>query len=181
MKRVDHTNTRIFQAVFATEKDMMAAANTLHDRGYTLVEAYTPYAVHGLDRLLGLRSTRLPLVCLLFGLTGAVAKLAFQVWTSAGSWPVNVGGKPLASIPAFVPVTFEITVLFAGLGTVAAFFLRSKLWTGKKVHPVHPRATDDAFVLQVLEDRADFDAPAVAALCRSLHATEIEEKLEAGS
>lgn len=181
-KGMEHNNHRIFEAVFDSEHDLMTAARNLRDRGYTLLDAYTPYAVHGLDKLLGLRPSRLPLVCLIMGLTGAAAKLGFQVWTSAGSWPLNVGGKPLASIPAFVPVTFEITVLFAGVGTVAAFLLRSRLWPGKRVSLPHPRSTDDAFVLHVLEDRADFDTRLVGGICRSLHAVEINERaLDSGA
>ena len=169
---------RTFHAVFTDEHDIKSATKALRAAGYTILEAYTPYAVHGLDKLMGLRRSRLPLVCLLAGLTGAAAKLWFQIWTSASDWPLNVGGKPLASVPAFVPVTFEITVLFAGLGTVAAFFFRSRLWPGKQLRPVHPRVTDDVFVLVLLQGDSAFRASDAAALCREHGAIETEERWE---
>ncbi|MDT8325194.1 MAG: DUF3341 domain-containing protein [Bacteroidota bacterium] len=165
-------------AVFADERDVKEAARALRAEGYTILDAYTPYAVHGLDRILGQRPSRLPWVCLAFGLTGAAAKLWFQIWTSASDWPVNVGGKPLASVPAFVPVTFEITVLFAGLGTVAAFLLRAGLRPGKRVKPVHPRVTDDRFVLVLLQDNAAFRLQDVEAICGKHRVVEVEERLE---
>lgn len=169
---------RVLLAVFDSEHDILAAAKALRARGITILESFTPFAVHGLDKALGQRPSRLPLVCLLFGLSGAAAKLWFQVWTSAGSWPLNVGGKPLASVPAFVPVTFEITVLFAGLGTVATFLLRSRLWPGRKAAVVHERVTDDGFALLLHQDNAAFDVRDVEALCRAHHASVIEERVE---
>ena len=129
-------NRRFFLSAHETEEDILGVVREVRARGYEIHDVYTPYAVHGLDEAMGLRPSRLPYVCLGMALFGAAAKLWFQIWTSAQSWPVNVGGKPLESVPAFVPVTFEVTVLFAGLGTVAAFFLRSKLRPGKKARPV---------------------------------------------
>ncbi len=172
------SSRRVLLAVFDSEQDVLAAAKSLRAKGVVILESYTPYAVHGLDKALGQRASRLPLVCLLFGLTGAAAKLWFQVWTSAGSWPLNVGGKPLASVPAFVPVTFEITVLFAGLGTVAMFFFRSRLWPGKSVSSIHTRVTDDGFALLIHQDNAAFDIRAVEKICREHHVAQFEERVE---
>ena len=75
---------------------------------------------------MGLRPSRLPWVCFVLGLLGAVAMLLFQYWATAVSWPINVGGKPWNSLPAFVPVTFEVMVLCAGVGTVVAFIWRDR-------------------------------------------------------
>ncbi len=177
MKKTIKDSSRTFLAVFESEHDIVAATKTYRDLGYTIVESYTPYAVHGLDKIIGLRASRLPLVCLLFGLAGAAAKLWFQVWTSASSWPVNVGGKPLASVPAFVPVTFEITVLFAGVGTVVAFFLRSRLWPGKRTLPVHPRVTDDTFALLLLQDSAAFNVHDAIGTAKKHNAIHTEERV----
>jgi hypothetical protein len=173
-----NTSSRVVVAVFDSDHDILAAAKALRAAGYTILESFTPYAVHGLDKVLGQRASRLPLVCLFFALSGAAAKLWFQVWTSATSWPVNVGGKPLASVPAFVPVTFEVTVLFAGLGTVAAFLLRSRLWPGKGVRTVHQRVTDDGFALLIDQDNAAFDYAAVERICRAHGMSFIEERVE---
>ena len=169
---------RIFSAAFSREEDILAVTKAVRHGGYTIKEIYTPYAVHGLDKAQGLRPSRLPMACLLFGLFGATAKLWFQIWTSSQSWPVNVGGKPLVSVPAFVPVTFEITVLFAGLGTVATFLLISRLRPGKQVKTVHPRVTNDVFVLELLEDDAAFDVRTVTALCKEFNSIHVEERIE---
>jgi hypothetical protein len=102
---------------------------------------------------MGLRRSRLTWVCFLAGLTGGSSALAFQVWTSAVSWPLNIGGKPFASYPAFVPVTFELTVLSAALVSAAAFLFRSRLFPGRRSAPL-PRVTDDRFALVTADSHA---------------------------
>lgn len=169
---------RLFVAYFEQEKDILGITKAAREKGYTIEEVYTPYAVHGLDKAMGLKASRLPWVCLAFGIFGASAKLWFQIWTSAQSWPVNVGGKPLASIPAFVPVTFEITVLFAGLGTVGAFLLGRKLLPGRKPKRLFPGSTDNRFVIVIVETDASFSLEQTTALCRQFNCVQIEERIE---
>jgi len=134
-------------AVFADERDLIAATRAVRERGCEVVDVYTPYAVHGLDAAMGLRPSRLSWVCFLCGALGAGLALWFQFWTSAVDWPLNVGGKPFNSLPAFVPVIFEVCVLFAGLGVVAALFVRCRLWPGRRARVPDVRATNDRFVL----------------------------------
>ncbi|MEX2116895.1 MAG: DUF3341 domain-containing protein [Bacteroidota bacterium] len=169
---------RLFIAYFENEEDILGVTRAARESGYDIRDVFSPYAVHGLDKAMGLRPSRLPWICLGFALLGAAAKLWFQIWTSAFDWPVNVGGKPMASIPAFVPVTFEISVLFAGLGTVAAFFLISRLRPGKKPAIRLDRATNDRYVLILVENDAGFDASAAAALCKEFRCVHFEERLE---
>ena len=169
---------RLFIAYFENEEDILGVTRTARQGGYEILDVYTPYAVHGLDRAMGLRPSRLPWICLGFALLGAAAKLWFQIWTSAFDWPVNVGGKPTASIPAFVPVTFEITVLFAGLGTVATFFLLSKLRPGKKPAFNFDRASNDRHILVLVESDAGFDVADAAAMCERFGCVRHEERLE---
>lgn len=171
---------RLFVAYFRDEQDIVEATRAVKAAGHEIVDVFTPYAVHGLDKAMGLKPSRLPWVCLIFGLLGATAKLWFQVWTSAFNWPVNIGGKPLASIPAFVPVTFEITVLFAGLGTVGAFLLVSRLRPGRKPPVTYDRATNDRFVLVLAERDASFDLERTTDLCRRHGCVKVEERLEIG-
>src|SRR5271166_1942554 len=137
---------RVFVGTFATEEDVLGAARAARERGLRIADAYTPYAVHGLDRAMGLRPSRLPWVCFGLGLLGAVFKLTFQFWAMAVDWPINVGGKPWNSLPAYVPVTFEVMVLLAGLGVVFAFLLRCRLLPGKQATPLFRGATDDTFL-----------------------------------
>ncbi len=168
---------RVFVSVFTGEEPLLRATREARDGGHAIVDVHTPYAVHGLDEAMGVRPTRLPWICFGLGVLGAGAKFWFQMWTSATSWPVNVGGKPLRSVPAFVPVTFEIMVLFAGIGTVIAFLLRSRLRPGRAARLVHPKVTDDRFVLTILERDATFDAASMAQRMRELGAVETDERL----
>ena len=123
---------RPFVAYFTREQDVLAATAAVRKAGLGIRDVFTPYAVHGLEAAMGLRRSRLSQVCFFAGLTGLTTMLFFAWWTSAVSWPLNVGGKPLASIPAFIPVTFEFTVLCAALITVAALFGVAKLWPGTR-------------------------------------------------
>ncbi len=169
---------RILIGRFAHEEDVLAAVRAARKIGFRIADVYTPYAVHGLDQAMGLRPSRLPWACFVFGLMGAALALGFQFWAMAVSWPVNVGGKPWNSLPAFVPVAFELTVLFAGLGVVLALFIRSRMFLGKEANPLFAHTTDDQFVL-VLENRgAGFDGSAARKLMLDAHALRVEEREE---
>jgi len=133
---------------FEQEAQILDATKAARQAGLKVVDVYTPYAVHGLDEAMGLKPSKLTWVCFLGGLSGGAGMLSLMVYTSVISWPLNVGGKPFASIPAFIPVTFEATVLCAALTTGLAFLLRSKLFPGKKVTPLE-RVTDDRFALEL--------------------------------
>jgi hypothetical protein len=140
-------NARTVTGVFDRPEALLAATRGAREAGLPVVDAYTPFPVHGLDEAMGLRRSRLGVACFLFGLAGAALALGAQVWTSATDWPLNVGGKPFDSLPAFVPIAFEVTVLFAGLGVVLALFLRCGLGPGRRECLAAPRVTDDRFVL----------------------------------
>ncbi|MFY1829728.1 DUF3341 domain-containing protein [Myxococcus fulvus] len=133
---------------FEKEEQVLEATRAVREAGHDLRDVYTPYAVHGLDDAMGLKPSRLTWVCFVGGLTGCTLALSLQLYTSVVSWPLNVGGKPFNSLPAFIPVTFELTVLFAALSTVAAFLIRAKLFPGNK-RPTLPRVTDDRFAIVV--------------------------------
>src|SRR6516164_2498259 len=122
---------RVVIGTFADEHALLAFTRAARSRGLTLVDAYTPYPVHGLDDAMGLRPSRLPWLCFLAAITGAALKLLFEFWTSIVDWPLNVGGRPRNSLPAFVPVTFEMMVLCGGLGMVLTWLVVCGLYPGK--------------------------------------------------
>jgi len=140
-------------ATFDDESALLHATASARRAGIAIDDAFTPYAVHGLEEAMGLGRSRLTWVCFAAGLTGAASAIGFQIWSSAISWPLNVGGKPFASIPAFIPVTFELTVLSAAVTTAFFFFFRSRLYPGRNAAPP-PRVTDDRFVLVVADSEA---------------------------
>jgi hypothetical protein len=150
-------NEHLFVASFEAEDDVLAAVRAAREHKYTVQDVLTPYAVHGLDEAMGLRQSRLSWVCLAFAVIGVSFAFWLQHWTSAVDWPINVGGKPLNSLPAFVPVAFEVAVLFAGLGTVAALFVRCRMFPGRTPLLSDLRATDERFVLLVAQIDATFE------------------------
>lgn len=136
-------------ACFDDEEKMTHAAKKLKDKNFKIVDFYTPFPVHGLDDLLDIKRSRLPYVTFIAAGIGLSLALLFQSWTSAVDWPINVGGKPMLSIPAFIPITFELMVLFGALSTVAAFFYVSKKYPSKKPVSLSKRQLDDIFVIQM--------------------------------
>jgi len=169
-------NPRIVVAGFAGENDLLQAVAAVRERGWPIVEVYTPYAVHGLDRALGLRRSRLSVACLLCGLLGAALALSFQFWATAADWPLNVGGQPWNSLPAFVPVTFEAMVLCAGLGLVLAWLVRCRLYPGKKAELLLPGLTDNRFVLVVGQSSPVIGVAEVRYLLQDIGAVSCEER-----
>lgn len=169
---------QLFIAAFKDEDDLLHAIADLRQAGYGFQDAYTPYPVHGLPEALGLRPSRLPWVCFLCGLFGGGLALIGQYYLSAIDWPINVGGKPWNSTPAFIPITFEITVLLGGLGTVAAFLLRHKLLPGRQPVILDADATDDLFVLAIPEGNALYNLQELKLICHRHHAVRTEQRIE---
>ncbi len=146
---------RRLHAVFRREEEILEVTQSCRERGYEIIDVYTPYPVHGLERAMGLKPSRIPFACLVFGLLGAGLMFWFQVWASAVDWPANIGGKPLNSAPAFIPVTFETAVLLAGLGTIFVLLARSRLFPLKRPAISDARLTDDHFLLAIRQTDAD--------------------------
>jgi hypothetical protein len=169
---------RIVLGVFPDESRLVNVTREARENGWKIVDAFTPYAVHGLDAAMGLRASRLPWVCFLAAITGAALKLWFEYWTTMVDWPLNVGGKPWNSLPAFVPITFEVMVLSAGLTTVFVFLILARLRPGKRPALAYHGVTDDRFVLILEETDAAFDLASVRRLFEKYGAVAIEERLE---
>jgi len=165
--------------IFDDEDGVKSAVRAAKEQGLRIVEVYTPYAIHGLERLLGLKRSRLSIVCLIAGALGAGLKLWFEIWASAIDWPINVGGKPWNSLPAFVPITFEVMVLFAGLFTVLALFMVTRLWPGKQAAIIHPQVTNDRFAVLIEESDSSFDVDRVREMLKQHGAVEVTERLTA--
>ncbi|MBI3297204.1 MAG: DUF3341 domain-containing protein [Elusimicrobia bacterium] len=126
---------------------VLAAARAARAAGYSCRDAYTPFPVHGMDAALGLEPSWLGKACLGFALAGLTGALGFQFWVSVFDWPMNVGGKSFSASPALIPVAFELTVLCAGLGTVATFLVFRGLSPARRPELEGLGATDDRFLL----------------------------------
>ncbi len=168
---------RVLLATFEHEDDLLAATTAARENGLTISNAFTPYAVHGLDKAMGLKPSRLTWVCFVCGMVGALGMLWFENWTASVDWALDVGGKPWNSLPSDVPVAFESAVLLAGFGSVFALLAVSRLFPGKQPRVINPRVTDDRFVLVIDETDAGFDLDAVNSLLGQFHVLETEERL----
>lgn len=168
---------RVLLATFEHEDDLLAATVAVRENGLNIIDAFTPYAVHGLERAMGLRPSRLTWVCFACGMFGALGMLAFEHWAASVDWALDVGGKPWNSLPSDVPVAFEAAMLLAGFGSVFALFMVSRLYPGKQARMIRPRVTDDRFVLAIEESDAAFDPEAVASMLAAYHVVETEEIL----
>jgi hypothetical protein len=141
---------------FDDEVPLLQAVKKLLENKEIIKDVMSPFPVHGLDEALSMKRTRIPVVGFIFGALGAVLAFGFQAWVFTVSYPLIIGGKPFFSVPTFVPITFEVTVLFAGLSMVAALLIRSGLKPEITFTPVDVRITDDRFV--ILVDTPDNDA-----------------------
>ena len=140
-------------ARFATPADLYRACEGVRDAGFTRWDAHTPFPVHGLDRAMGLRRSPLPWIVLVMGLVGVGLGFLLQWWVHAGAYPLVISGKPYAAWPAYVPIAFEVGVLFAALGAVLGMLGLNRL--PMHHHPlfqsqVFERVTDDAFFLSLI-------------------------------
>ncbi|MFI5362787.1 MAG: DUF3341 domain-containing protein [Elusimicrobiota bacterium] len=133
--------------VFDSEEGIVAAAAAAHRAGFSIHDAYVPYPVHGLDRAMGLAPSALGTICFRFAAAGLTFALGFEYWSSLFDWPMNVGGKSFSASPALLPIAFELTVLFASLGTVATFLAMRGLTPQKKPTLARLGGLDDRFVL----------------------------------
>jgi hypothetical protein len=152
---------------------LLQATAKVRDENYQSWDTFTPYPVHGLEHAQGLKRSPLPYVTFVAGLTGGTLGYLLQYWTSAVSWAINVGGKPFHSGPAFIPITFELTVLFAALSTVGAMFFLNGLPNIKK-KIVDPSITRDRFAI-LIEVPPSVDADNEKAVARQARFKKFDE------
>lgn len=117
------TGEKFLVGIFDDEDILLQGVGGIREKGVKIHEVYTPFPVHGLDEVLGYKRSRLPIAAFLFGLTGTGLALTMQIWMLGFDWPMIIGGKNFVSLPPFIPVTFELTVLLSALGMVATFLL----------------------------------------------------------
>lgn len=165
-------------AEFDNPEDLLAAAQRAYEAGYRRMDAYSPFPVEGLAEALGMRRTRLPLVVLGGGIIGAAAGYFMQYYASVIAYPMNVGGRPLHSWPAFIPITFELSILVAAFAAVLGMFALNGL--PMPYHPVFnvpsfELATRTHFFLAIEATDPQFDLERTRAFLESLEPGEVTE------
>ena len=164
-------------AEFATPAALYHACERVRDAGFTRWDAHSPFPVHGLSKAMGLRRSTLPWIVLVMALTGGALGFLLQWWVHTQAYPLVISGKPFFTWPAFIPVTFEVSVLFGALGAVFGMLGLNRLPMHN--HPlfkskVFERASDDTFFISIESWDPRFDASGTAAMLKSLDARSVE-------
>ena len=174
---------KIIHAIFDDEQDVLSVVKDLRDENIVVSEVYSPFPIHGLDPVLGLKETRMAITAFIYGCIGLTfgALLIYYIMISGvgKSWPMNIGGKPnftfYHNLPSFVPIMFECTVLFAGHLMSLTYLFRNRLYPGATTTSPDPRTTDDKFLVEVIytDNKSD-----IIELLTKSNVTEINEKDE---
>lgn len=164
-------------ASFDKVDEFLAAVNTVREAGFSKWDTHTPFVVHGLDAAMGIKPTRLPFLVFGAGLTGCAAGIGLQWFTNAFDYPFLISGKPIFSLPANIPVAFEMTILFAAITAMVGMLALNGL--PRLYHPLHrsrlmKRATDDRFLISIEVADPNYDPVTTLELLESLEPLEVE-------
>ena len=162
--------------VYDDEDIVLKAVSKVRKAGVKIHEVFSPFPVHGLDEALGYRRTRLPIVAFFFGLTGTSLALTMQMYMLGVDWPMIIGGKNFISLPPFIPVTFELTVLLAALGMVGTFIVISDLKPYGNPRIFDKRITDDKHVMAIDLALNKMTKEEIASILKDSGASEINDK-----
>ena len=147
---------KTLHAVYDDDDKLLAAVKKIREADIDIEEVYTPFPVHGLDKVMGLKETRLAITAFIYGCIGFCFAIWMMNYIMILDWPQNIGGKPsfsfIENMPSFVPIMFELTVFFAAHLMVITFYLRSKLWPFKEAENPMPSTTDDKFLIEIKFD-----------------------------
>lgn len=167
-------NKEIIFALYDDEQDLMKAVKAAKEDHLEIMDVYSPFPVHGLDPILGLAESRLHIAGFVYGMLGTLTAFLGMTWIFTKDWPIIFGGKPYWSVPSFIPITFELTVLFASIGMVVTFYIVCGLGPGVTNPYLDDRITDDKFCLAF--DKSEVNPEAVEAFLKKSGASEINSK-----
>ena len=159
MANIDNKN--LVRAIFTDDDTVLSAVKILREKGMKIKEVYSPFPIHGLDKAMGLKETRIAMASFIYGLFGLTVAITLTAYTMNFDWPQNIGGKPSmtwgANMPAFVPILFELTVFFAAHLMVWTFMVINKLYPGAEPQNPDPRTTDDHFMIELYSSKGLVD------------------------
>jgi len=164
----------IIYGLYNDEEDLLEAVKGANADHLEIMDVYTPFPVHGLDPLLGLSESRLHIAGFVYGMLGTLTAFLGMSWIFTKDWPIIFGGKPHWSVPAFIPITFEVTVLFASIGMVLTFYIINGLGPGVVNPTIDLRITDDKFCLAF--DKSEVDVSKAESFLKGSGAAEIHSK-----
>lgn len=166
------SNIKYVLGHFDDPEVLMSGIDKLQKSNVSIYDVFTPFPIHGIEKKLGIKRSRLPIAAFLFGITGTLTAFTMVYYMMVHDWPMNIGGKPSFAFPDFIPVMFELTVLFCSYGMVFTFFYANHLFPGRAPRVMDLRATDDRFVIAI--DARTNDVNSVDAILKEAGAVEIK-------
>ncbi|MEX1002566.1 MAG: DUF3341 domain-containing protein [Crocinitomicaceae bacterium] len=172
---------RVIYATYDDDHTLLEGAKKLVAQGVHITDVFSPFPIHGIDPVIGVKHTRLGIVAMMFAVTGLMLAVVGFRYFMIADWPMNIGGKPsfslLENFPAFVPITFEFTVLFAAHGMAITYLIRNKTLPGMPADNPYPRNTDDRFTMEIrLSDNAEMSTDDLHKKIKATGIVELEEK-----
>lgn len=170
---------RYLLGLFDDEEVLLYAVDKMRENNVKIHDCLTPFAVHGLDERMGLRYSKLHIGGFFIGMLGTTIALAFMTWVFTQNWPIVFGGKPYFSFPAFIPITFEFTVLSASIGMTVTFAVLCHLYPGRIRESLDPRTTSHLFgmVFKLSDQTSPEERSRMEQLLREAGAVEIKERI----
>ena len=172
---------KVIYAMYDDDEVLKDGAKKLVSKGVKIAEVFSPFPIHGIDPIIGIKNTRLGIMAFIFGLTGLLLATVGMRFFMVTDWPMNIGGKPnfsyLDNILAFIPITFEFTVLCAAHGMAITYMLRNKTLPGMPAQNPDPRTTDDKFVMEIrLSENANFSESDLQTWLKETGIIELDQK-----
>ena len=172
---------KVIHAMYDDDTILLEGAKKLVAKGVKVSDVFSPFPIHGIDPVIGVEHTRLGICAFLYGITGTLLALLGMKYFMIIDWPMNIGGKPsfslIENLPAFIPVTFEFTVLCAAHGMAITYLLRNKTLPGMPADNPDPRTTDDMFAMEIkLSQNSKFTAEELQNMLKETGIVEISEK-----
>ena len=173
---------KVIYAMYDDDDVLKDGAKKLVSKGVKVSEVFSPFPIHGIDPIIGVKNTRLGIMAFMYAITGTLLATIGMRYFMIVDWPMNVGGKPnnsyLQNILAFIPITFEFTVLCAAHGMALTYFLRNKTLPGLPAQNPDPRTTDDKFVMELrLSENSSFTEEELTTLLQTTGYVELDQKV----
>jgi hypothetical protein len=164
----------VIYGLYNDEQDLLKAVKKANAAHLDIMDVYSPFPVHGLDPLLGLEESRIHIAGFIYGMIGTLTAFLGMTWIFTKDWPIIFGGKPYWSVPAFIPITFELTVLFACVGMVITFYIICGMGPGVTNPTLDDRITDDKFCIAF--DKSQVSESDAKSFFSSTGASEVNSK-----
>lgn len=172
---------KVIYAMYDDDDVLKDGAKKLVSKGVKVTEVFSPFPIHGIDPIIGVKDTRLGIMAFIYGLTGLTLATVGMRYFMVVDWPMNIGGKPnftyIDNILSFIPISFEFTVLCAAHGMAITYFLRNKTLPGMPAQNPDPRTTDDRFVMELrTSENSQFSAEELEAMLKETGIVELDQK-----